>query len=158
MTPFEEAGDWYQGRLGMGAIIRIGGKIQLGLDVDFDALVRALFLNRALRRAGPGTFLLFVQVDFVSLGEIIRMRGRQRKRQAGLGIVRARTATPHTVGFQTAGDFSAPFRFGGVCCLVGYDGRGYTHRNRFEIFVGIDEWSITKRTIVSGLKQQGATM
>ncbi len=83
----------------------------------------------------------------------VRFRWGQRERQSRLRIVRAWPSPAHPVGFQAARDFSAPFRFGGVCGLVGFYGRGYTHRNRFEVFVTFDERCVTEIAVAGGIEQ-----
>lgn len=75
------------------AIVKGGGEIQLGLDIDFHALRLALALRRALARAFAD--LLF-EIDF----------GGEWK--AGLGIVGMQTAAASTVFHQPSADFAAP--------------------------------------------------
>lgn len=87
------------------AIVGGGGKIELGLNADLDALG----LTGALRRARTSfRRLVGKRLFFLVKGDFFV------ERKTGLRIFRMKAAAPGAVVFQAAGDFAAPFGFAGI--------------------------------------------
>ncbi len=123
----------------MRAIVGGAGKIELGLNIDFDAVILGLSLRRPLNgtldEALTGARAETVgEFSFFGCTAVILSVRRRRKGQSGLRVVRAMAAAANAVGLQTAGNFAAPFGFDDDGGITGIRRdiyrRRYTYRDR----------------------------
>jgi hypothetical protein len=138
----------------MGAIVWRVVKIQLGLNADVHTFVLALALDGTESRAFLNHFLL--EDGFFGEGK------------AGLRIVEIGPAAADAVIVQAARYFAAPVGFAAfravdwcgiaVSRSAGRSGCDDTYGYRCGRFGLIDERSVTERTILGILEQEGAAM
>lgn len=98
------------------------------------------------------------ELEFFEWVAVIGRSGREG--QAGLGVVWARAAAAHAIGFEAARDFGAPLGFdgdGGVCGRL--RASGYTYGDGLgSLVAGDDERGVTESAFFGGLEQKCAAL
>jgi hypothetical protein len=160
---FGERSHGDEGGLRMGAVVRRGGEVELGLDADFHALGVALAQRQA--RAGLGFGL-----RGCGFMVIIGARVGLAKRQAGLRIIVAEAAAADAILLEAARDFAAPVGLGGSgACGTGgvrrasrfsrvFRGRTRAGGDGLEEVVILGSFAGAERARIRVVEQQSATL